>query len=255
MVRVRMDEIAENPQARRGAGIPGNDTLSFMAHSNLEQPLSDDEIEDLGNFLLEANDGEAMTVDELDGFFVALICGPELVPPSEYMPVIWRAGELSSIFETPEEANRYLSLMMRLWNTIAHTLSEGEPYKPLIFDEALDGVPSVTRWAIGFKQGMALRAESWEPLIQDKEASILLMPVLEFSDRDEPVAGVVPLEALEPMDEMLLFSLMASIPAIYAYMRGRLGTGRAAKKTSAKKKSPRKPARQAPRKPRKRPTV
>ncbi len=217
----------------------------LMPQPALRQPLTDDEIEELGNFLLDANHGNAMTIDELDGFFCALICGPEVVPPSEYMPVVWRGQtELSGIFASVEEANHFLSSMMRLWNTIAGTLAEGEPYKPLIFDEDLDGVASATRWAVGFQQGMALRADAWAPLIRDQKASILLMPFLELAGDDGPVPGTVPVEIPEVMREMLLFGLMAGIPAIYDYMRVGLRPTRkkAAKKKSAKKKPVAKPA-------------
>jgi uncharacterized protein len=209
----------------------------------LGQPLNEDEIEVLGNFLLNANDGNAMTIDELDGFFCALICGPEVVLPSEYMSAIWRGKtDLSGIFASAEEANHFLSLMMRLWNTIAGTLSAGEPYKVLIFDDDLDGVGSATRWAVGFQEGIALRADGWKPLIQDNKLSMLLMPVIELAGDDGPVPGTVPVKIEESLKEILLFALMASIPAIYAYMRKGSARKRPARKKSARKKAANKPA-------------
>ena len=30
-----------------------------------------------------------MNLEQMDGFLSALICSPDLVPPSEYLPVIW----------------------------------------------------------------------------------------------------------------------------------------------------------------------
>jgi uncharacterized protein len=58
----------------------------------LTEPLTDDEFERLGDFLYGLH-GTAMTLEELDGFFCALICGPDLVPPSEYLPHIF-GGDL-----------------------------------------------------------------------------------------------------------------------------------------------------------------
>ena len=70
-----------------------------------------------------------MSLEELDGFFCALICGPELVPPSEYMPHIF-GGELvqGHGVSTVEEAQELLNLLARHWNMIAATLLRDEPY-------------------------------------------------------------------------------------------------------------------------------
>ena len=47
-------------------------------------PLTDAELDHLGAFLKSCKGGRAMNLEELDGFFAALIAGPETVMPSEY---------------------------------------------------------------------------------------------------------------------------------------------------------------------------
>jgi Uncharacterised protein family (UPF0149) len=47
-------------------------------------PLTDAELDRLGDFLKSCKGGRAMNVEQLDGFFAALIAGPETVMPSEY---------------------------------------------------------------------------------------------------------------------------------------------------------------------------
>jgi uncharacterized protein len=61
-----------------------------------------------------------MNLEELDGLFAALIVGPEVVPPSEYLPAVF-GGEMSQTCECDglEEANDILGLLMRHWNGIA----------------------------------------------------------------------------------------------------------------------------------------
>ena len=68
-----------------------------------------------------------MNVEELDGFFAALIAGPEVVLPSEYLPGVF-GGELEEAceFESLQEAKQIFDLLMRQWNTIARTLNQGE---------------------------------------------------------------------------------------------------------------------------------
>lgn len=47
-----------------------------------------------------------MNIEQLDGFFAALIAGPDVVPPSEYLPEVF-GGEVSDTceFAELEEAN------------------------------------------------------------------------------------------------------------------------------------------------------
>jgi len=74
-----------------------------------------------------------MNLEELDGFFAALIAGPETVMPSEYNREIFD-GEMSEVVEFSglDEAEEILTLTMRLWNKIASTLYNGEIH---VFDD------------------------------------------------------------------------------------------------------------------------
>jgi len=205
--------------------------------ASIDRPLKDSEIEKLGNLLLNLNDGNAMTIEELDGFFCALFCGPDLVLPSEYLYYVFR-GSNEPKFESRKEADRFFSLTVRLWNMIARALGSGEPYKVCIFDEDLDGVPSVTRWAVGFLNGMALRPESWSRLAKDKKYRDLLVPVLAFAGNDGPIPGTVPVQVPDEILEPMLFNLMGSLPRIFAYFR----TAKPARKTKKKAARKRRPS-------------
>jgi uncharacterized protein len=92
-------------------------------------PLIDAELDRLANFLKGCKGGRAMNVEQLDGFFAALIAGPEIVMPSEYYREVF-GGEMSDVceFSSLDEANEILGLMMRHWNTIAGTLFKDEVY-------------------------------------------------------------------------------------------------------------------------------
>jgi uncharacterized protein len=59
-------------------------------------PLTDAEFDRLGEFLKSCKGGRAMNIEELDGFFAALIAGPETVMPGEYYPEIF-GGEMASL--------------------------------------------------------------------------------------------------------------------------------------------------------------
>ena len=55
--------------------------------SSIAIPLSDSELDQLADFLESLPSPEAMNIERLDGFFCALVVGPELVMPGEYLAV------------------------------------------------------------------------------------------------------------------------------------------------------------------------
>ena len=89
----------------------------------LDDPLTASEHKALATFLAECASGVTPNLEALDGFFCALIVGPDVVLPSEYLPLV--LGDHNR-FDDGEEANRVLPLLMRHWNTIAQTLNQGE---------------------------------------------------------------------------------------------------------------------------------
>ena len=63
-----------------------------------QEPLTDAELDRLAEFLKGCKSGKAMNVEQLDGFFAALIAGPESVMPSEYYREVF-GGEMPDACE------------------------------------------------------------------------------------------------------------------------------------------------------------
>jgi uncharacterized protein len=140
--------------------------------SNLpvQDPLSDEEIEELDDFLLDAQGiDESMNVSMLDGFLTALICAPKLILPSEWMRWVWDTehGKDSPNFSSEDEAGRILSMLMRHMNDITRTLSQApEYYEPLLLENINNGnpIPILDEWCMGFVKGMSLDEEGWSDI-------------------------------------------------------------------------------------------
>lgn len=81
---------------------------------SLEDTLTGAELDRLNEFLRKSKGGHAMNIEEVDGLFAALIAGPEVVPPSEYLPEVF-GGEMSDTCEFAgiDDANDILRLIMR----------------------------------------------------------------------------------------------------------------------------------------------
>jgi uncharacterized protein len=60
-----------------------------------------------------------MDLETLDGFFTGLICGPDRLLPSEYLPNMWGGGVS---FQSEARAADIYELLIRHWNTISSEL-------------------------------------------------------------------------------------------------------------------------------------
>jgi yecA family protein len=78
------------------------------------EPLTDAELDRLGDFLKGCKGDRSMNIEELDGFFAALIAGAKTVMPSEYYPEVF-GGEMADTceFESLDQANEILGLTRR----------------------------------------------------------------------------------------------------------------------------------------------
>ena len=56
------------------------------------QSLSEAELERVREILDRFGDKRAMNMEQIDGFLAALVCGPDDIPQSEYLPEIWGDG-------------------------------------------------------------------------------------------------------------------------------------------------------------------
>jgi uncharacterized protein len=139
------------------------------------KPLSERDVARLSDLLDSVPDNAAMTIEEMDGFFCALIVGPDVVLPSEYLPILLggNPGDTNA-FRTMREANRTLPLLMRYWNSIVTSLQHLGAYAPLFDDADSKGVVG-RLWAQGFMQGVELRFEGWQDLLADDNSGDLLM--------------------------------------------------------------------------------
>jgi len=163
--------------------------------TSLDGPLSDAEIETLAVFLHGLPNPDALTFEAVDGFFCALICGPDLVLPSEYLPHIWGDADAHAPFSSEAEADAILSLLMRHWNAIVREFEESEVYLPLMAEDNIDedGVEG-RAWALGFMRGARLRWDGWQAMFGDEnEGQLLVIPVLAGEvDPDWPPEPLTP---------------------------------------------------------------
>lgn len=189
---------------------------------DLLQPLSDQEIETLSRFLDErAVDRDGMSFEMLDGYLTAVLSGPDMIMPSEWLPQIWTGGDVETdepwVFEDEEEANRILGLVMRHYNRIAGVLSQGgAEFEPWIGEVELEGGEFAAygqEWALGYLRGVGLREAAWSVLLDDPDWQEELEAVdllARGPDDDETGTEVATQEQRDALiDDMVGFALDA----------------------------------------------
>lgn len=207
-----------------------------------EQEL--DELEALADGWVEHG---GMPLEALDGFFSALVVGPEPAPRmAEVLPAA--VGE-DLQWDSREQAERAIGLLMKLWNHVVWRVAQPLPdpddeseqanemglaLMPIIglpaagddaagsgADDAdpLGGVPPDfplgALWAAGFMQGVALCEEAWERWMQDDEdllADMRDIALLGLVDAGQAEETGMDWDQRYDLDER--WQLMASVPAL-----------------------------------------
>ena len=102
---------------------------------------------------------------ELAGFLFAVACAPEPVMPSEWIPEVLPRGERD--FDSFEEAQRVMDLIMALHNRINREVLERKPALPAGIEVRANAMenfgPQVPlgQWAAGFGAGQLWLEETW----------------------------------------------------------------------------------------------
>lgn len=137
--------------------------------------LNQSELERFEMMLSKMN--TVFSVEMVDGLFSSLICGPNAVMPSEYIPEI--IGNY--IFENDNEMHSFFELVFRHWNNIAENLStaaaHGDAFHPVMKEYEQIGILG-NEWAEGFIYGIKLRQDGWEHLMHDEDLVMLMTPIL-----------------------------------------------------------------------------
>lgn len=167
------------------------------ALDELNAPLTDAELAMFAELLDEVSERteQGLSLEHLDGFITALICGPRLIMPSEYLPVLLGNAGMA-VFTTPDQAGQFMALLQRRWNQVAQALNRpieslADPgtLEPLIMDwdgllEELspderaglltDGFPQFASvWAAGFLQVVDEWEADWDLPVDSKDEAFV----------------------------------------------------------------------------------
>ena len=131
----------------------------------------------------------ALSYHELQGFLFTVVSAPEMIPPSDWLPIIF--AEEDAGYGSPDEAQAILGQIMALYNTINAAVFDPPTLLPAdcqLRDDVLanfeDDAP-IAQWSRGFLRGHMWLEELWEDLPDEvaEELDATLMALGFFSSR------------------------------------------------------------------------
>lgn len=194
-----------------------------------------------------------MSLEMLDGYLSALIVGPALITPGQYMAAIWGDGPEP---DDLDEARMRMELVVALWNHIVWRVAQPvpddadeddgdlqdahDPLMPLVqfpevdlpetpgteeLPEALVDFPAGAEWAQGFFAGVGLADSAWDAWIDGDAALAADVEMLSrlglYSDAHARDVGV-DADEVPAFEERL--EMIGAIPDILAHCNSlRLG--------------------------------
>ena len=105
-------------------------------------PIDQVDLEALDRFLMsDRSPPDSMMLSDLDGFLTGIAIGPELVLPSEWLPLVW-GGEAPE-FADEGEAKAVLGAIMARYNEILRQLADGSRLTVLAYFSSLSFLASL----------------------------------------------------------------------------------------------------------------
>jgi yecA family protein len=162
--------------------------------SILRKKLSPRDANSLSAFLSSSDRPTGtLSLNELRGFLFAIACSPELVKPSDWLPLVSNDQPIG--YKDSKEAQRILKLIMTLYNEINTAVIERSVTVPpgcafrAETGANLDEQAPLSQWSRGFSLGHDWLGEVWEERVPDnlsetsKELAACMMTLSFFSSR------------------------------------------------------------------------
>jgi uncharacterized protein len=184
--------------------------------ASVDIPLDRVDHDALDRFLRSEHAPDSMSLSELDGFLTGIAVGPEIIMPSEWMPVVWGAG--GPDFTDEQEAAAILGAILSRYTEILAELRIAS-YAPIL-DKDRDGRPVASGWANGFMHAALLRKQAWAPLSESESDRHLILPIVALCGNGKGKSLLsISAEEMDSIREMLTGLIPTNVMAINAYWR------------------------------------
>lgn len=176
-----------------GAPSPASSNVQHQINPmQILVPLSEDELDELDSFLMsDATSDETMMLDCLDGYLTAIVSGPVVIKPSEWLPRVWGPS-------VRDEPSFEPVFDIAVYPDSENELTDGE------------------MWAYGYMNGINLQRQNWKAFFDDPNSAEVLRPIYLLGAEDVTQADeeltITPVQR-----EALSEQIPASVAWIYRF--------------------------------------
>ncbi|MBN2354397.1 MAG: YecA family protein [Spirochaetales bacterium] len=148
------------------------------------------------------------------GYLAAVVCGPKMLMPSQWMPALLRPRGDDYVFESEDEMRQTNGLIMAAYDDVARQLM-GDIFRPYLSSRE-DGL---VQWCRGFVEGLG----AWFSGLDEKDrerVTRLIGPILFYSDRETSAPELEKEFGKEDADKLFRDTpkyLKRAVPALRKY--------------------------------------
>ena len=153
---------------------------------------------------------DCMLLSDLDGYLTGLILCPEVVPPAEWLRVIWGGIEAGPPFEDPLDVQDFETMLIARHAEIARDLARGK-FRPFFEVDPRNGDVLWDVWIEGFATAIDLRPEAWATI--DDPALAYLETLVAIADDTSDL----PSDAINALYDAAAAEIPVQVAALYAW--------------------------------------
>jgi uncharacterized protein len=124
------------------------------------------------------------------------------------------------VFDSQQQAEEIIHLLMRHWNTIASELQrsvdEEHVYLPVLLQDET-GVVRGNDWANGFMRGVQLRPDGWRELMHSEQHGGSVIPIMMLVHENDPDPQLRSPAIDADKREQLIAEMIAGLTRMYRY--------------------------------------
>lgn len=157
---------------------------------------------------------KCMQLSDLDGFLTGVICSPNLIPPSTWLPVAMGTSENVEPWIIEQIIERY--------NEIVAGLNAEPPVLEPIFWQAKEGHVIAVDWCEGFYEALSIQKIFWDALPRSSQGREWMFPILaHLLDNDgKPVLDTKE-EQMDAVLDAAAELIPQTVPHIFAYWQAK----------------------------------
>lgn len=172
-------------------------------------PLNEKELEWLDEILAKyASERSVVDVSELDGMLTALLSGPSMPEPSEWLVAVWGGADNVPKWQNEREMERFMTLVFQHLEDISDRLSAyPDQFEPLYGEQDVGGEEYIVveDWCYGYLRGAEL--SDWSTLPDSHRMSLESIALHGREDNLAALEKMAPEEYQRSIDDIRLAAL------------------------------------------------